>query len=555
MKKINIYFFLLLLLAVAGCKKDFLQEENKSNVNSDDFYKTTTGYEQLVNACYASLRTIYASPFMYELGTDMYTEGPDVVPVGLSEYRTLNADDATVTTYYTNLYKAIQICNIGLYFNDITDQANSQLSARKGEIKFLRGLYYFLLVQTYGGVAIVTDRTDEPVLAFERNSAEQVYDFILTEMNEALGLVPETTDNFGRVTKRAILHYLAKVHLTRGYESFGTPADFTTAADLADEAIAGQPLSLSFEDLFYPGNDQNEEILFSIQYDLSSLLDGGFAGGNTQGYYFSSYMGSDPSFGAPLRYFSVNPSLYVYDALTKEDSRFESSFMVYVYEKYYDYYNKKDDRANLNIAYYFKPQWDLTTDAAWRAQDPAHRADTKIIPYGAAWQPNKNTQTVGFECPAVKKFDDPSSQYGEATSTRDLFLARLGETYLIAAEAYFQAGEAGTAADRINEVRRRAAKPGMEAAMVIDAGDINIDFILDERARELIGEYHRWFDLKRTGTLIRRNKLYNRDIKTKWFDQGINPFLGTNGQLKLLRPIPSSVILLNAGDYPQNPGF
>jgi hypothetical protein len=555
MKKIKILCLLFLLLAAAGCKKDFLKEDNRSNINSEDFYATSAGYEQLVNASYASLRTIYNSPFMYEVGTDMYTEGPDVLPVGLSEYRTLNADDANVTQYYTNLFKAIQTCNIGLYFNDKTDQTNSNLSVRKGELKFLRAFYYFIMVQTYGGVALVTERTDKPILEFQRNTAQEVYDFIGTEMNEALALVPETTEQFGRVTKRAVKHFLAKVSLTRGYETFGTQQDFTTAASLADEVINGQPLSTTFEDLFYPGNEQNEEILFSVQYDAASLLNGGFEGGNTQAYYFGSYMGSEVTSGAPLRYFSLNPSLYVYDALQKEDSRFEASFMVYVYDRYLDYYDKKADRANLDIAYYYKPKWDLSSDAAWRSQDPAHRANTKIIPYGVAWQPTKNTQTVGFECPAVKKFDDPTAKYGVATSTRDLFLARLGETYLIAAEAYFKAGDAATAALRLNEVRRRAAKPGMEAAMVITLADVTIDFILDERARELIGEYHRWFDLKRTGTLVKRNKIYNRDIKTKWFDQGINPFLGTNGQLKILRPIPSTAILLNENEYAQNPGY
>ena len=135
-----------------------------------------------------------------------------------------------------------------------------------------------------------------------------------------------------------------------------------------------------------------------------------------------------------------------------------------------------------------------------------------------------------------------------------MFLARLGETYLIAAEAYFKLGDLNTAAQRINEVRRRAAKPGAEAAMLITPADVTMDFILDERARELAGEYHRWMDLRRTGTLMDRTKRYNRDIK-EWEAQGIDPFLGTNGQFKILRPIPSDAILLNQEQIKQNPGY
>src|ERR1700676_2154892 len=221
MKKITKVFLLFLLFSVAGCTKNFLREDNRSNVVADDFYKTASGYEQLVNAAYSSLRNVYGSPFMYELGTDMYTEGPDYLPESLSEYRTLSPDDGDVLAFYTTLYKSIQTCNTGLYFNDKTAQA-ATLSVRKGELQFLRAYYYFLMVQTFGGVAIVTDHIDKPVLQFKRNTAAEVYDFIIKEMTDALGAVPETTNDFGRVTKRAVQHYLAKVYLTRGYETFGT---------------------------------------------------------------------------------------------------------------------------------------------------------------------------------------------------------------------------------------------------------------------------------------------------------------------------------------------
>src|SRR5690606_31750533 len=125
MKKINIVSLILLLVTATGCSKDFLAEENKSNVVSDDFFSTVSGYEQLVTASYASLRTIYSSPFMYCAGTDMYLEAIDVLPVGLSEYRTLNADDGNVTTAYRDLYKAVQNCNTGLYYNDKTAAAET----------------------------------------------------------------------------------------------------------------------------------------------------------------------------------------------------------------------------------------------------------------------------------------------------------------------------------------------------------------------------------------------------------------------------------------------
>ena len=98
----------------------------------------------------------------------------------------------------------------------------------------------------------------------------------------------------------------------------------------------------------------------------------------------------------------------------------------------------------------------------------------------------------------------------------------------------------------INKVRERAAKPGMTAAMDITIADLDaggIDFILDERARELTGETTRWFDLKRTGKLVERVKLYNAEAKNNIKD------------FHLLRPIPNQEILLSTGSMKQNPGY
>lgn len=98
---------------------------------------------------------------------------------------------------------------------------------------------------------------------------------------------------------------------------------------------------------------------------------------------------------------------------------------------------------------------------------------------------------------ALQKFDDPTRPtFNEAQSGRDAFILRLADIYLIAAEAELNLGNKAKAAELINVVRTRAAMPGRTANMQITANDVTIDFILDERARELAGEQWRWFDLK-----------------------------------------------------------
>lgn len=152
-------------------------------------------------------------------------------------------------------------------------------------------------------------------------------------------------------------------------------------------------------------------------------------------------------------------------------------------------------------------------------------------------------------CPMIWKFYDPNSSYPSNntsyTSTKDIFLFRLADTYLLAAEAYYKLGDSQKAADRINKVRERAALEGHVKDMDIEASDVNIDFILDERAREMAGEYNRWMDLKRTGKLIERTLKYNNlAAKINKMDEHI-----------VVRPIPQSVIDQTTGNFKQNTGY
>jgi len=148
-----------------------------------------------------------------------------------------------------------------------------------------------------------------------------------------------------------------------------------------------------------------------------------------------------------------------------------------------------------------------------------------------------------WETIPLKKFDDPTAPFGTSSSTKDIILSRLGDTYLLAAEAYLQSGDAATGLQRLNVVRQRAG--------VADAtlAEFDIDYLLDERGRELFGEYHRWFDLKRTGKLVERASLHHPLVEEANFN-------GAGGELKILRPIPQSALDLNQNkDFPQNPAY
>jgi len=166
---------------------------------------------------------------------------------------------------------------------------------------------------------------------------------------------------------------------------------------------------------------------------------------------------------------------------------------------------------------------------------------------------NKLARVYGWEVgPSMKKQQDNGRTGGVADQAggKDVILMRLGETYLLAAEAAFKLGQNQTAADRINVLRARAAstahKADWQTYMLVTSAMINLDFIMDERARELAGEMNRWQDLVRPGP-----DYFVARVQRGNFEAAPNV-----RTFHALRPIPQQQIQGVTGTpYPQNPGY
>ncbi|MDR2936921.1 MAG: RagB/SusD family nutrient uptake outer membrane protein, partial [Rikenellaceae bacterium] len=171
--------------------------------------------------------------------------------------------------------------------------------------------------------------------------------------------------------------------------------------------------------------------------------------------------------------------------------------------------------------------------------------------YNADGTANSLTILQGYT--ALKKFESPgwyTGDLGNSYTYADQLVFRLSDTYLLAAEACYRLGgtELTNAATYINVVRNRACE-GHDGSMDIASGDVNVDFILAERARELCGEYTRWIDLKRMG----------KEVMSKYIDS--NPDIKAVGKFNIdthyVWPIPDGAeinYVTNPDEY-QNPGY
>lgn len=577
--KIKYFIAVAVILGLTNCS-DFLEQDNRSNVSAPDFYNTADGFESLTNSAYSSLRSHYnISPLTITAGTDIFGDGKHT-GIAMNYYQHTSTE-ANILNWYTNLYKSIQICNSVIKYGETT--ANSSVRDQYvDEARFIRAYDYFNLVQLFGKVPLVTDMFDVANMNFERTDLKSVYDFIISEfeyLSTSSKLLDRHASDVGRANKRAAKFFLAKAYLTRGYlngkdyevqeENIAQGTDFANAAKYAEEVINGSVPSVSLEDAFNINNESNDEIFWSVQFSSTSLENPGSDGGYQQAQFGAYQGGSEYALNKGIDGDEA-PFLRLLQMYTRGDGRLEQTFMLEFHGNnknsdlngYFNYYND----PNTPIAIYYAPAWATDADiAAWKADDPngfkKNALISKTVAEGGiapAWNtPESYTvrRSIDYGVPCIKKFDDytTASMSNRSTqcSTHDVVVSRLGEAYLIAAEAHIQQGNTTKAAELINTLRRRPGtiKAGFESDMTVKADQLDIDYLLDERAREMAGEYVRWMDLKRTHKLVEYVVKYNEDGVTE------AQMKGTDGKYKILRPIPQDAIDKKQTKIEQNPGY
>jgi hypothetical protein len=573
MKKIYFIAIITGLSLLTGCS-GFLDQDNKSNVASADFYKTKVGFSNLTNATYSTLRELYnTQPLLFVAGTDIYADGKSQ-GVTMSQY-TFTADDGNIKNFYVNCYKGIQLANSVIAYGETTEESTVRLQYID-EARFIRAWYYFQLVQQFGAVAVNKKMFDYAEMNHARTPLSEVYQFIIDEFTYLASsdskLLERTSSGVGRANKRAATFFLAKAYLSRGWldgqgyeaqeENIAQPTDFANASKYALQAINGELPTLSIEKAFDIANENNTEIFWSVQFSAASVSNP-VSKGSFQQAQFGSYLGGSENPRNKAIDGNFAPALRLQQMYTRGDARLEQTFMLEFHQTYFDYYSAPTTSA---IKFYYAPAWATDADiAAWKANDPYNLKQNTLVsktiavggiaPSNGAPASYKDRRSQDYGNACIKKFDDYTaasiSNRSTSCSMHDVVVARLGEAYLIAAEAYMKQNKPAEAAQMINDLRKRpgTVKTGYETDMTVANSDITVDFILDERARELAGEYVRWTDLKRTHKLVEYATTYNEDGITE------TNMKGPDGKYKTLRPIPQAAIDLNQTKVDQNPGF
>jgi hypothetical protein len=548
-----------LLLSGQACK-DVLEEKVISNIGND-YINTPKGFEDAAKAAYSSLRAFYATQpglTMTEYGTDLYATGADGGYKGFHFYDTqLNSFVDFLQIVWEEMYKGINTCNAVIGRAPAANVSDAVKKLRVAEMKFLRAHYYFILTQQWGAVDLRLTETLAPTKKTSRTSEADVYKAIIADLEAAIpDLDPKIrSSDYGRATKAAAEHLLAKVYLTRGYTSFKGADDFAKAATLSQSVISNYGFKLlpDFASVFAQGAGEiSDEVVFAVQYTADPLTNASPApavntGGNNLHLYFGMQydvqagMVRDIFYGRPFK--RLRPTGYAIETVFKDrvnDSRYKKSFRDTWLSNAPGTYNTAFDNSKKTVTFkagdtaIYMPGYEMPL--AERAKKPYQ-----------VLVPSAYTEAL---FPTLVKFMDPlRPDRTYEPGSRDFLAFRLADTYLMLAEAQIKLGKPNEASAAINMVRRRAAFPGKEAAMEITPEQATMDFLMEERGRELMGEQTRWQDLKRWGKLVERVKLYN-------------PQAAANvKEIHNLRPIPQTQIdrTEKAADgspgFSQNPGY
>lgn len=506
------------IILFAGCSEDFLKEEPPHIITTVTLYTSYNGFQSGLNGLYSLVRqdlegrdgSNYLRKEMWMNGNDNMTSNHrDGFARVAESWPNNNSTYTEITNNFYWLYQIINSANTIIIHSEDENVdwtgGNGSPEENKNSVqahaKAIRAWAYRYLTYGWGdvplnlnealGSEVKTDWERTPVAEVR---AQIIEDFLFAEQH--IGIEPEYQ---GRITKGAIQHYLSEMYLvekdpTKALE-YANKVINTSAYKLITQryGVNSAKPGVAFMDMFYHGNSNrsegNTEALWVFPYEFEVI---GGSGAIMRRWHMSRYESAT---------FAKKSNV-----LKKTVERGGRGLGRMSLTKWaIDNYEVKDDRAsNYAIRKYFILQ---------TAAQNGGIAGADVLPTGynygdtvrMDWSKDITPSTINrTNWPYSRKWDSAYESYvDDGLQYNDLIYLRLAETYLLKAEAQLALSDKDGAAATLNTIRVRSN------ASPISAAQVNIDFILDERSRELLTEEQRRITLLRTGKWLERVRKYN----------------------------------------------
>lgn len=515
------------VLAIVSCTKEIDDLKPINQATADEVFDDPASYKSFLAKIYAGIAlsgqqgpagnpdisgldegfSNYLRLYWYmtELTTDEAIIGWNDGTIKDLHYQNWTAGNEFVSTMYSRIFYQTSLCNE--FIRQTTDEKlnergvdaslQAEIQTYRAETRFMRALSYYHALDFYRNVPFTTE--NDPVGAFlpTQTNAQALFDYIESELLAIdADLVDAGQNEYARADKAAAWMLLAKLYLNA--EVYVGTDRYTDARIQAEKVINSNQYSLegNYEHLFLADNDQSNEVIFPIAFD----------GLFTQAFGGMTFMVHAPVGGSmSAASFGINGGW--------AGVRTTSAFV----EKFPGMENSEDGRE---LFYTTGQSLEINNVSAFNN--------------GFAIAKFKNVDRNG------NPGSDPSGDFPDT----DFPMFRLADAYLMYAEANLRGGGGSltNAVDYINLLRERAY--GNTSAN-ISTGELTLDFILNERARELYWECHRRTDL------IRFNQFTENGV---WPWKGNVPGGTTTSSFRDVFPIPTSDLSANP-NLQQNPGY
>lgn len=592
MKKIIIYlFFAFMGISLTGCYD--LDVYPADTVSQGTFWQNETHVKQGLAGVYAAMRNdeAFGLYFMFDnLGEIGYGYDPQAYQQAIMG--TYTARQGFVQNKWQQLYEGVQRANGFIAnVNNMAEFDESLKAPYIAEARFLRALFYFQLLDVYGGVPYYDETTnvneEYAEMKNPRSSADEIRGHIINDLNAAIAGLPVTYDaaDYGRATKGAAYALRGKVYLYNK-EWNSAIADFEEIIYNKSNSY-GYELHPSYKDLFalYDGR-KSKEMIFAIQNNGEA--------GNSYGMKLDFYLGTRNSFGSCWN--NGVPSCDLADMYEYPDGKpfnWDDIFPGFNIDATTDLEKlvaKRKDLLSVKIATTGKGLESLLNAdtakilRAYTNRDP-RLMETMIVPYSyyAGWasnapkdmlfvlhsagggspneangymRNNNGNWTTYFWRKFVPEYDLDGSITNRAHTPFEFPLIRLGDIILMLSEAYNETGQLDKAITEFNKIRQRESvnMPVLNNGsswMQVTSKDEMTQRIRKERAIELACEGHRFSDLRRWG--VAKEMLSDRPARSIY---GNVQYTHKFEDRDMLWPIPGVEIERNPNlEGHQNPGW